>query len=294
MPLKVTVTNGAAKGKQVNLEGLAVLRIGRAPDNDLPIDDPAISRFHCILKRVEDRWAVFDMGGVNGTVVGGRRIKEHALKEGDLIRLGKTILLFGAPKTAETEPPVALTREPTAPSTVPTPRPGDVKPVILEEDTEEPPPSAKPRPLPPSKPPAKQATTVVVSPAGPDEPDELMVVEDDDAEAEVRPIEMTDESAGPSAHPKPPPEAPTTQVVDAVSTDEDAKQGEENIELEDEEDEKARVETVNKEFRSDGLHAQAAESNSDLVVPKDGKSSGLLKRLTGIFRKKPSSPQSKA
>jgi ABC-type multidrug transport system ATPase subunit len=67
-----------------------VVRIGRAPDCDIVLADPHVSRNHAEL-RWEERggWQVRDLGSHNGTYVNGRRITVAPLREGDILSLGR-------------------------------------------------------------------------------------------------------------------------------------------------------------------------------------------------------------
>jgi pSer/pThr/pTyr-binding forkhead associated (FHA) protein len=62
--------------------------IGRTTDNDLQIDSRLISRHHCQLVSTREYSVIEDMGSTNGIVVGGRRLKRHVLKDGDVVQLG--------------------------------------------------------------------------------------------------------------------------------------------------------------------------------------------------------------
>jgi FHA domain-containing protein/zinc ribbon protein len=63
------------------------LRIGRADDNDLPLPNPGVSRYHATLTRDADGgYTIADQGSANGTAVNGRRIAEPTrLQPGDRI-----------------------------------------------------------------------------------------------------------------------------------------------------------------------------------------------------------------
>lgn len=70
------------------------VRIGRAAENDIVVDDPSISAFHCEI-RVGDGFFQFkDMGSTNGIRVNGERLPEAMLCDGDLIRFGKVRARF--------------------------------------------------------------------------------------------------------------------------------------------------------------------------------------------------------
>ena len=65
------------------------LRIGRAPDNDLVLDDLLVSRYHAELRRKPDGgYEITDLGSQNGTFVSGRRITAHPLTDSDTVGIG--------------------------------------------------------------------------------------------------------------------------------------------------------------------------------------------------------------
>jgi ABC transport system ATP-binding/permease protein len=63
------------------------LTIGRAPDNDVVLDEPNISRHHAVL-RAGPPLAVEDLGSRNGTRLGRDRVRVSALTQGDEIGIG--------------------------------------------------------------------------------------------------------------------------------------------------------------------------------------------------------------
>jgi cytochrome P450 / NADPH-cytochrome P450 reductase len=64
------------------------LRIGRAPDNDIVVDDPGVSRHHAELRNDAGRFRIVDLASHNGTVVNGRRATDTPLSEGDVVGIG--------------------------------------------------------------------------------------------------------------------------------------------------------------------------------------------------------------
>jgi ABC transport system ATP-binding/permease protein len=65
------------------------LRIGRAPDNDLVVDDLIVSRYHAELRSTPDGgYEITDLGTHNGTYVNGRRISAQPLTDGDTVGIG--------------------------------------------------------------------------------------------------------------------------------------------------------------------------------------------------------------
>ncbi|MFJ6750046.1 FHA domain-containing protein [Streptomyces sp. NPDC091266] len=63
-------------------------RIGRAPDNDLVIDDLAVSRRHAELRAGPDGYAIVDLGSHNGTYLNGQPVAGAPVMPGDIIGIG--------------------------------------------------------------------------------------------------------------------------------------------------------------------------------------------------------------
>jgi pSer/pThr/pTyr-binding forkhead associated (FHA) protein len=73
--------------------------VGRTSNNDLPVEDPSVSRFHAWFQREDEDapWFVVDAGSKNGTKVNGKALekkKPHALTPGTRIRIGHVELSF--------------------------------------------------------------------------------------------------------------------------------------------------------------------------------------------------------
>ncbi|MGH8480341.1 MAG: FHA domain-containing protein [Gammaproteobacteria bacterium] len=65
------------------------MTIGRKPDNDVQVDNLAVSGKHALIITILDDSFVEDLGSTNGTYVNGKLIKKHALRHGDVIGIGK-------------------------------------------------------------------------------------------------------------------------------------------------------------------------------------------------------------
>ncbi len=78
------------------------LTIGRAPTNQLVVEDPKISRHHAEIRRTASgRLLLTDLGSSNGTWVNERRLTTPcALENGDIIAIGSAHLQFMAPPAA--------------------------------------------------------------------------------------------------------------------------------------------------------------------------------------------------
>ncbi len=65
------------------------VRIGRAPDNDLVVDDLIVSRYHAELHGTPDGgYEITDLGSHNGTYVNGRRVSVQAVTDRDTVGIG--------------------------------------------------------------------------------------------------------------------------------------------------------------------------------------------------------------
>ena len=70
------------------------IKIGRAEDNDVVIQDSRVSRYHCILTQYDDgRVVICDNHSTNGTFVNGQQIYgEVTLRRSDTVTIGNTTL----------------------------------------------------------------------------------------------------------------------------------------------------------------------------------------------------------
>ena len=68
--------------------------IGRLPDNDIRIDNPAVSGHHSLIINILNDSFLEDLNSTNGTYVNGKLIKKHALQHGDIITIGHHQLRF--------------------------------------------------------------------------------------------------------------------------------------------------------------------------------------------------------
>lgn len=88
-----SVPHGMLAGRTFPLR-FADVAIGRALDNDIVLESNDVSRHHVRIEPAGTLLRLIDLGSTNGTRVNGRRISEHLLRDGDLIELGSTPLLF--------------------------------------------------------------------------------------------------------------------------------------------------------------------------------------------------------
>ncbi len=69
--------------------GSRAVGIGRSPDNDLPVDNPAVSNHHARVFFEAGRLVVEDLDSLNGTFVNDLRVERATLHDGDSIWIGK-------------------------------------------------------------------------------------------------------------------------------------------------------------------------------------------------------------
>ncbi len=77
--------------------GSSVITIGRAPDNQLALQDPQASSHHAEIHPAGPAYSITDRGSTNGTFVNEQRIAPqmpHILNMGDRIRIGSTVFTY--------------------------------------------------------------------------------------------------------------------------------------------------------------------------------------------------------
>jgi adenylate cyclase len=115
MRLKLISTDGT---QSFELRPGPPLVVGRAPNSDIPIFDPTISRRHAEVECGNGHFAIRDLGSSNGTYVNGERVTDRAFAPGDVLTFGKVSFRV----TEAPEPPPAPA--PRASMGIPTPDTG--------------------------------------------------------------------------------------------------------------------------------------------------------------------------
>ena len=77
--------------------------IGRLPDNDIRIDNSAVSGHHSLIINILNDSFLEDLNSTNGTYVNGKLIKKHALQHGDVVTVGHHQLRFVEDDEAQDE-----------------------------------------------------------------------------------------------------------------------------------------------------------------------------------------------
>lgn len=78
--------------------------VGRLPDNDIRIDNPAVSGHHSLVINILNDSFLEDLNSTNGTYVNGKLIKKHALQHGDVVTVGHHQLRFVDTQSMDSEP----------------------------------------------------------------------------------------------------------------------------------------------------------------------------------------------
>ncbi len=79
------------------------MTIGRKPDNDICINNLAISSYHTQIITVLDSSFLEDLNSTNGTYVNARLVKKHALEDGDLIDVGNHRIRYVGNETQQAD-----------------------------------------------------------------------------------------------------------------------------------------------------------------------------------------------
>lgn len=90
---KLIVTDSSGQTKEVPLDKERV-SIGRHPDNDISLNDKAVSGRHAVVITILQDSFLEDLDSTNGTTVNGKQIAKHPLSQGDVISIGRNTLKY--------------------------------------------------------------------------------------------------------------------------------------------------------------------------------------------------------
>jgi adenylate cyclase len=105
------ITDASGRQSQHKLAPKVACLIGRAPDNQIVLDDPRASRHHAHITAADDGTFVIVDGvyvnsqinrSANKVYINGEQKFEHSLKNGDRITIGASTLKFEQPKEERT------------------------------------------------------------------------------------------------------------------------------------------------------------------------------------------------
>lgn len=71
-----------------------VTTIGSVAGNTVVLADPAVSRKHAGIRRIDASYELADLGSTNGVYVNGHKVPKKTLESGDIIRVGNTEAIF--------------------------------------------------------------------------------------------------------------------------------------------------------------------------------------------------------
>jgi hypothetical protein len=79
---------------QVTILGEEVTTIGSVAGNTVVLADPAVSRKHAGIRRVDGQFELADLGSTNGIYVNGQKLPKKTLTPGDIVRVGNSEAVF--------------------------------------------------------------------------------------------------------------------------------------------------------------------------------------------------------
>jgi adenylate cyclase len=99
------IIKDGGKSEEFSLDDKEQVMIGREANNNIVIDNPAVSRLHAMVRRITTgHYMLSDLGSANGTFLNNKKVTTPALlTHGDTIRLGNVVLQFHAPPFDEDE-----------------------------------------------------------------------------------------------------------------------------------------------------------------------------------------------
>ena len=93
--ITIRVLDGADRGR-VFPDLNPPITIGREEGNTIQLNDERISRYHVKIQEDHNRLVITDLESTNGTKVNNEDVQLRILRFGDMIQLGRSVLLFGS------------------------------------------------------------------------------------------------------------------------------------------------------------------------------------------------------
>ncbi len=89
--LIITESSGASRELVLDKERVS---IGRHADNDICLNDKAVSGHHAVIITILSDSFLEDLDSTNGTLVNGKQIAKHPLSNGDTVSIGRNSLRY--------------------------------------------------------------------------------------------------------------------------------------------------------------------------------------------------------
>lgn len=99
---KLIVTEADGKSRELALDKERVT-IGRHADNDIALNDKAVSGHHAVVITILSDSFLEDLDSTNGTLVNGKQVAKHPLSHGDSITIGRNSLVYETEQSGDGE-----------------------------------------------------------------------------------------------------------------------------------------------------------------------------------------------
>jgi pSer/pThr/pTyr-binding forkhead associated (FHA) protein len=99
----LVILKGRRKGRDYRIDRDASV-LGRDGGCDFVVEDDTVSRQHARIRVEDQTFVLFDLGSGNGTYVNGEQVQRVELQDGDVIKIGDSLILF---KDAKPRVPLA-------------------------------------------------------------------------------------------------------------------------------------------------------------------------------------------
>lgn len=92
--LRLRRRGGQAGAEQVYRLDREVIQIGRHVSNDIVVNDRRVSRHHAQVRYENGRFVIYDLGSLNGIGINRTTVRQHSLRDGDLVSVGSYDFIF--------------------------------------------------------------------------------------------------------------------------------------------------------------------------------------------------------
>jgi pSer/pThr/pTyr-binding forkhead associated (FHA) protein len=81
-----------------------IINIGRSGEVDVNLDDPSVSRNHCIIEKQDDAYFVKNLSEINPTLLNEEKVSDKRLYSGDQLQVGSNSLAFISDRPQDLKP----------------------------------------------------------------------------------------------------------------------------------------------------------------------------------------------